>query len=126
MSAEPIKEKPMCQLSSMTPAQLNAMTKAQLIEATLQDVRKSAAANEYDAKDRLISQVQTTTDAYDALVGTVSMGLTYYGTGEVDVITVVEYDAQGKETQRMVIKHYTDGRQPVVSSFQAGQGQIEP
>ena len=38
----------------------------------------------------------------------------YYETGEVDEITIVELDASGAETSRRTIKHFKDGRQPVV------------
>lgn len=102
----------MCKLDQMTPDQLNAMTKADLIAGILQDVRNATAANEYDAKGNLTSQVQTITDAYDSLIGTVTMEPTYYASGELNTITVTERDSDGKVSGGYQVKHYRDGRQP--------------
>lgn len=39
---------------------------------------------------------------------------TYYKTGEVNSITIVETDGALNEVSRMIIKHFEDGRQPEV------------
>lgn len=102
----------MCKLDQMTPDQLNAMTKADLIAGILQDVRKSSSSLTHDAKGNVILQQETITDAYDTLLGTVTMEPTYYEGGEVDLITITQKDAEGKVTGGHRIKHYVDGREP--------------
>jgi hypothetical protein len=61
------------------------------------------------------SQTETVRDVETgAVVSGRRITWTYYKTGEVDTITIVETDAVGKETSRKIIKHYIDGRQPEV------------
>jgi hypothetical protein len=40
---------------------------------------------------------------------------TYYATGEVNVITIKQYDANNVLLHTKAIKHYKDGRQPTVT-----------
>ena len=42
---------------------------------------------------------------------------TYYPTGEVDVISQKWFDADDKLFRHREIKHYTDGRQPTVTTI---------
>jgi hypothetical protein len=39
----------------------------------------------------------------------------YYPTGEVDVITIKQYDSNDALIRTKAIKHYTDGKQPTVT-----------
>lgn len=39
---------------------------------------------------------------------------TYYPTGEVDIITISELDPQDQIVSQKKIKHFTNGRQPIV------------
>jgi len=120
----PIEDKEMCILSEKTPAELNAMSKEELIAAALDGVTKTTAVNAYDENGNLIGQVQTTKNAYEVLVGTVTMGLTYYGTGEVDVITITLRDGNGQETGSYQIKHPLGG-QPYIVDNGAQEKQAE-
>lgn len=50
----------------------------------------------------------------DKLVKSRQMIWTYYPTGEVDEIFIVEFDSKDKPVMAKTIKHYLDGKQPVV------------
>ena len=67
----------------------------------------------YRRDGQIESQSETVRDVETGvIIATKTIAWTYYKTGEVDTITVVETNADGKETSRNAIKHYTDGRQP--------------
>jgi len=69
----------------------------------------------YRRDGQIESQSETVRDVEtDAVISTKTIAWTYYKTGEVDTITIAEMNADGKETGKKVIKHYTDGRQPEV------------
>ena len=71
----------------------------------------------YRRDGQIESQSETTHDVETgAVISTKTIAWTYYKTGEVDTITVVETNADGKETGRIVIKHFTDGRQPEIQN----------
>lgn len=64
-------------------------------------------ASELDIDDDLETGTQT---------GGRQTNWTYYPTGEVDTITVKTLDAANNVIAIQVIKHYTDGRQPTVTT----------
>lgn len=97
----------MCQLADKTPSELNAMTKADIIAEILDGVTRSSRAFEHDAKGNPICMEETTTDAYGEVLGIRIIDWAYYATGEVDEITITD------DKERLVVKHYTDGRQPI-------------
>jgi len=67
----------------------------------------------YRRDGQIASQSETVRDVETGvIIATKTIAWTYYKTGEVDTITIAETNADGKETGRKVIKHYTDGRQP--------------
>jgi len=107
-----------------TLVELNKLTKAQLIDKMLDGVTKTTAVNTYDEDGNLIGQVQTTKNAYEVLVGTLTMGFTYYPTGEVDVITITLRDGNGQETGSYQIKHPL-GEQPYIVDNGAQEKQAE-
>jgi len=123
----PIEEKEMCQLSEMTPTQLNAMTKGQLIAAALDGVEKSVPSQiEYDEQGRPARHVQAVTDAYGVAKRSTEVLHSYYPTGETDIITVRELDALGKVSGGHRVKHYKDQRPPELLPLEVGQGQMLP
>ena len=116
LEPKPIEEKEMCNLSEMTPAQLNAMTKAQIIAAALDGVERSVPSQiEYDEQGRPARHIQAVTDAYGVAKRSTELLFSYYGPEKdapVDIITHIDRDAQGKQTGGHRLKHHTDGRQP--------------
>jgi hypothetical protein len=102
----------MCELADKTPAELNAMTKVDIIAEILEGVRRRSRTKEEDERGNAVRMDETITDAYGELVGTREILWTYYNTGEVNVITVRERDDKGKLLGGYVVKHYTDGKQP--------------
>ena len=71
----------------------------------------------YRRDGQIASQSETVRDVETGvIIATKTIAWTYYKTGEVDTITVAETNADGKETGRKAIKHYTDGRQPELTN----------
>lgn len=119
----------MGELTMKTLTELNAMTKAQLIASIVEGVTETIPVATRLPDGRLLKIEETTKDAYGVVKGRRKIDWTYYESESgkpVDEITTVEHDGLGKETNRIVIKHFTDGRQPVVGLLKVGQGQIEP
>lgn len=94
-------------LAILSPAQLNKMLKADIIAEILDGVTRSSRAFEHDAKGNTVRMEETTTDAYGKVLDTRITDWTYYPTGEVDEITVTD------DKERLVVKHFTDGKQPI-------------
>ena len=94
-------------LTTLSPAQLNKMLKADIIAEILDGVTRSSATLDQDDKGNAVRMEETTTDAYGKLLGTRIVEWTYYPGGEVDEITVTD------DKERVVVKHYTDGKQPI-------------
>ena len=100
----------MADLSDKTLAELNKLTKAELIAAILEDVRIDASLpikrDEYGNATR---QLQKTKDAYGKVIEEKVITWTYYDAKEgiVDEITVED------DKEQVVVKHYTDGKQPI-------------
>jgi len=68
-----------------------------------------------DDQGRIVKRVEVERDLLtgDALGGRVTER-DLYDTGEVNRIVISERDADNNETSQRTIKHYRDGRQPVV------------
>lgn len=97
-------------LTQLTPTELNKLTKDQLIAGILEDQTYSDVNL---VKDKHGNNIELTKVIRDALTGNLvsskTVRWTYYSGGEVDEITVQEGNRQ------RVIKHFTDGEQPVVT-----------
>lgn len=67
-----------------------------------------------DSKSGQVLEVHETTDVLGNKLGSTKTEWTYYPTGEVDTITISGLDALDQVVSQRTIKHFTDGRQPVV------------
>lgn len=122
----------LAQMRAATVAQLRAAVKAKIdILSKKQIIRLELWVRQWDpATVVTIQDADTRTDWPDgqikqrvsvmrdesgAKVGTRRVDHTYYPTGEVDEIVVTELDGADVVTSTKTIKHFTDGRQPVVS-----------
>jgi hypothetical protein len=59
-------------------------------------------------------RIHETTDILANKLSSQKTEWTYYPTGEVDTITTTELDALDQIISQKTIKHFTDGRQPVL------------
>ena len=100
-------------LTQLTPAELDKLTKAELIAAIVEDVRIDANLPiERDKYQNPIRRVQRTEDAYGKVLEEKVITWTYYGdssTGEVNEI--ITEDAKEIAT----VKHTLDGEQPTLT-----------
>ena len=88
-------------------AELQAMTKAQLIAKLLEGQTEEKVTTEYYKNGEQKRQVRQVCDvASGKLLSTREATWTYYKAGPVDTITLTE----GGKVK--TIKHFTDGRQP--------------
>ena len=97
-------------LTRLTPAELDKLTKDQLITAIVEDQRIDASLPiERDEYGNAIRQLQRMKDAYGQVIEEKVIRWTYYDAkeGTVDEITVED------DTERLIVKHFTDGRQPI-------------
>ena len=110
-------------LQGKTPAELNAMTKANIIASILEGQTTSDVVRTATAKGDNSTLVEATRDlATGTVIGSRETSWTYYATGDVNEIVVVEKDAAAKEMSRRTVKHYKDGRQPMVTASVAPAG----
>ena len=110
-------------LQGKTSTQLNAMTKATIIATILEGQTTTEIARTATTKGDNKTLVETTRDlGTGAVVGSKETSWSYYATGEVNEIVVVEKDAAAKEMSRRTVKHYKDGRQPMVTASVAPAG----
>jgi hypothetical protein len=93
------------------------MTKADIIAAILEGVTRHRREMEHDDQGNAVRMEETITDAYGELLGTRQGVWTYYNTGEVNVITMQEFDADHKLTGGYAVKHFRDGRQPILTTI---------
>lgn len=105
----------MCNLSGKTAIELDAMSKADIITSIFEDVTRITTELTEDENGEDLLLEETTTDAYETLLGSKTTEWTYYLTGEVDEVTVTERDSERETIDSYVIKHYLDGRQPILS-----------
>jgi hypothetical protein len=111
----------MCQLEGMTKAQLDKFTKEQLIQLALECVvTETITSREFDNKTgELINLKTTSTNAYPgAVIETKEVSKTFYGSGQVNIISVNVTDKIGKITQTN-IKHDIAGKTPPVATTAA-------
>ena len=100
-----------------TLVELTALTKAQLIDKMLEGVTETVPVATWRKDGQLLKIEQTTKDAYGVVKGSSRLDFTYYeGRPDcpVDEIKTTEFDALGKEVKRPTVKHFTDGRQPIL------------
>jgi len=109
-------------LTTKTLAQLQAQlvpTKRAALIAINGSDRVSSMATVSRKDGQVESQTETVRDVETgAVVSGRVITWTYYEKEKgapVDTITIVETDGAGKETKRMTIKHFTDGKQPEVN-----------
>lgn len=111
------------QLRSMTKTQIitklsswltNNFTKHQLILWLLdRDVLHDDSIITYNANNQLISQTEIERDIETGLqIRKIITRWAYYAEGEVNVISIKNYDANNTLMNTTTIKHYRDGRQP--------------
>jgi hypothetical protein len=115
----PIK---LTQIASQSLAETQAMVldgldKRQLVVLTNgTDILYTNPECTFREDGQIESMVQSWSDLVDGTpLGSREIDWTYYDTGEVDTITTTEYDGDGNETRNDVIKHFTDGRQPIIN-----------
>lgn len=112
------------QLRAATKAQIVARidtwlanhTKRQICEMLLELVEvQEELLRTYRADGQVVRQLERRTDVLGAKTGSRETTWTYYPTGEVDTITVVERDAADAATRTRTVRHFLDGRQPVLT-----------
>ena len=101
----------MTDLTQLTPAELDKLTKAELIAVIVEDQRIDASLPiERDEYGNAIRQLQRTKDAYGKVIEEKVITWTYYDAKEGTVDEIIIED----DKEQMVVKHYTDGRQPIM------------
>jgi hypothetical protein len=114
------------QLRARTKAQIitklsnwltNNMTKRQLILWLMDiEVMDTPPVRTYRADGQIEYESTTLVDTETYLqVNKREVTWSYYPTGEVDVITIKQYDSNDALIRTKAIKHYIDGRQPTVT-----------
>ncbi len=114
------------QLRGMTKTQIisrlstrltNHFTKRQLIlwlmnmdVITIDPVTTYRADGQIESKTTILVDTET-----NAQVNKREVTWTYYATGEVDTVTIKQYDGSNSLLRTKAIKHYTDGRHPTVT-----------
>jgi queuine/archaeosine tRNA-ribosyltransferase len=95
----------------------NNFTKRQLILWLMEiDVMQLEPERIYQVDGQIASEISVTVDTETNLqVSKREVTWTYYATGEVNVITIKQYDANNVLLHTKAIKHYKDGRQPTVT-----------
>lgn len=95
----------------------NNFTKRQLILWLMDmDVISIEPVRTYRPDGQIASETIVTKDTETNLqVSKRAVTWTYYATGEVNVITIKQYDANNALLHTKAIKHYIDGRQPTVT-----------
>ena len=96
-------------LSNKTVAELNLMSKAQLIGALTEDRRETRTTVSTGDKRGQLKEVRETRDINNKLISTQEVLWTYYPNGCVNIITIIERDSKGMETSREIIKHTEGG-----------------
>ena len=95
----------------------NNMTKRRLILWLMDmDVIDIEPVRTYRADGQIESETTITVDTEtNAQVNKRVTTWTYYATGEVNVITIKQYDGSKNLLRTKAIKHYQDGKQPTVT-----------
>ena len=108
------------QITDDVALQIAKLDKKALIETLTGQSSSTVLTESKDQKEGQTLRVEVTNDVLGTKIGSKRTEWTYYPDGPVDEITIINFDAADKETERMVIKHYTDGRQLTVSSNSVG------
>lgn len=104
------------QLVTAITNKLNAMTKRRIIEFLMDKLDfHDEPQVAYRPDGQIASKAEVRRDANGTKAGECRIAWAYYPTGEVDIITVQELDASDAEVSYKTIKHYIDGRQPVMT-----------
>jgi len=100
-------------LTTKTLAQLQELTKAQLIAAILEGQTDTELEDSEDGPHGQVRRVYLTTDRLTGKVlRRTRTDWSYHPNGDVDEITTVERDQDEKEIGRNRVKHHQDGREP--------------
>lgn len=102
----------MCVLQTLTRQQLEAMSKDELIQATLAgQVIETITSQEFNSDGELTDLSVTITDAYSgAVIETMETTKTFHANKSVDKIKVNRRDKDGKKIEKYSIKHSDDGK----------------
>lgn len=80
------------------------------------DITFSTKTVNHNVPEGQLLRIHETTDILGTKLGSTKTEWAYYPTGEVDTITISELDALDQVISQKTIKHFTDGRQPVLVS----------
>ena len=98
-------------LTQLTPAELDKLTKAELITAIVEDQRVDASLPiKRDEYGNAIRRLQRTEDAYGKVLEEKVIRWTYYDAKEGTVNEIITEDAK----ERAKVKHTLDGKQPTL------------
>ena len=92
-------------LSTMTLAELNEMSKDQLITALTEGRTETTVITSEGDERGQAKEVRETRDIAGALLSTQEVEWSYWKNGAVDTIVTIEKDGKGKETSRRVVSH---------------------
>lgn len=100
---------------------LTSLTKKQIVEfiwgvknVLTENLTLTELKQMKNSKNGQLLRVHETTDVLGKKLGSQKTQWTYYPTGEVDTIKISELDANDQVISTKTIKHFTDGRQPVI------------
>ena len=98
---------------------LTSLTKEQLIEVDqsitaikIKVIEKLTTS--LDGKNGQILRQSEVLDSTGKKISGQRIEWTYYPTGEVNEISIIKLDSKDKQISKKVIKHFTDGTQPIV------------
>jgi hypothetical protein len=101
----------------MEPSQVEAMGFEAVIESLFENVVRCTSNLSQTSCGECECLSEETTDAYNVPLSGRSIEWTYYTAGPVDEITITNKDDGGNPTGGYVVKHYTDGKQPTMTTF---------
>ena len=106
----------MCQLIHKSLSELQAMTKAQLIQMALEGITDTTLMSQELWPDGQIKlRIWVARYRFDnSFAWKHKHTWSYYPTGEVDVFIESHFNAGDSEIGRRKIKHFLDGRQPII------------
>ena len=101
---------------------LNGMTERRLKEFVWEikglilenlEYKESVEIENIDSPNGQVLRIRETKDLLGQVLSKQRTEWTYYPTGPVNEVAIIQLDATDKEIARKVIKHFLDGRQPV-------------
>ena len=94
---------------------LNSKSKREVVEMLMDTKTFSRPLVIVQRHDRQIERREVETeDVLGNKTGSTVTTYSYFDTGEVEDIVISDYDAVSVETKRVRIKHFKDGRQPIL------------